>query len=216
MAGIKLVFVGDTEVGKSCLITRFIKGVFETNLKETTKANYVSKTIEIPEIGESITFDIWDTNGREKFKSMTRIFYQGAKMAILVYDITRKESYDSVKNWWYKDIKEHGDPDIVIGIAGNKSDRYDDEEVPEQEAREFAESIGAVFSLTSAQNNSGIDELFKDMGKKYLCPNSSTIESDIQKPEQKEESNQKIKFGEKDVDKKNDGQKKKKNPCIII
>ena len=216
MSGIKLVFVGDTEVGKSCLITRFIKGVFETNLKETTKANYVSKTIEIPEIGESITFDIWDTNGREKFKSMTRIFYQGAKMAILVYDTTRKESYDNIKNWWYKDIKEHGDPDIVIGIAGNKSDRYDDEEVPEQEAREFAESIGAVFSLTSAQNNSGIDELFKDMGKKYLCPNSSTIESDIQKPEQKEESNQKIKFGEKDVDKKNDGQKKKKNPYIII
>ena len=216
MAGIKLVFVGDTEVGKSCLITRFIKGVFETNLKETTKANYVSKIIEIPEIRESITFDIWDTNGREKFKSMAKIFYQGAKMAILVYDITRKESYDSVKNWWYKDIKEHGDPDIVIGIAGNKSDRYDDEEVPEHEAREFAESIGAVFSLTSAQNNSGIDELFKDMGKKYLCPNSSTIESDIQKPEQKEESNQNIKFGEKDVDKKNDGQKKKKNPCIII
>ena len=216
MSGIKLVFVGDTEVGKSCLITRFIKGVFETNLKETTKANYVSKTIEIPEIGESITFDIWDTNGREKFKSMTRIFYQGAKMAILVYDTTRKESYDNIKNWWYKDIKEHGDPDIVIGIAGNKSDRYDDEEVPEQEAREFAESIGAVFSLTSAQNNSGIDELFKDMGKKYLCPNSSTIESDIQKLEQKEESNQKIKFGERDVDKKNDGQKKKKNPCIII
>ena len=216
MSGIKLVFLGDTEVGKSCLITRFIKGVFETNLKETTKANYVSKTIEIPDIGESITFDIWDTNGREKFKSMTRIFYQGAKMAILVYDTTRKESYDNIKNWWYKDIKEHGDPDIVIGIAGNKSDRYDDEEVPEQEAREFAESIGAVFSLTSAQNNSGIDELFKDMGKKYLCPNSSTIESDIQKPEQKEESNQNIKFGEKNVDKKNDGQKKKKNPCIII
>ena len=216
MSGIKLVFVGDTEVGKSCLITRFIKGVFETNLKETTKANYVSKTIEIPEIGESITFDIWDTNGREKFKSMARLFYQGAKMAILVYDTTRKESYDNIKNWWYKDIKEHGDPDIVIGIAGNKSDRYDDEEVPEQEAREFAESIGAVFSLTSTQNNSGIDELFKDMGKKYLCPNSSTIESDIQKPEQKEESNQNIKFGEKNVDKKNDGQKKKKNPCIII
>ncbi len=216
MSGIKLVFVGDTEVGKSCLITRFIKGVFETNLKETTKANYVSKTIEIPEIGESITFDIWDTNGREKFKSMTRIFYQGAKMAILVYDTTRKESYDNIKNWWYKDIKEHGDPDIVIGIAGNKSDLYEDEEVPEQEAREFAESIGAVFSLTSAQNNSGIDELFKDMGKKYLCPNSSTIESDIQKPEQKEESNQNIKFGEKNVDKKNDGQKKEKNPCIII
>ena len=132
---------------------------------------------------------------------MTRIFYQGAKMAILVYDITRKESYDSVKNWWYKDIKEHGDPDIVIGIAGNKSDRYDDEEVPEQEAREFAESIGAVFSLTSAQNNSGIDELFKDMGKKYL---------DNQNQELKQNT---IKLDRNDVAKGNKEQKNTKSCC---
>ena len=137
-------------------------------------------------------------------------------MAILVYDITHKNSFDEIKNWWYKDKKEHGDPDIVIGIAGNKSDRYDDEEVPEQEAREFAESIGAVFSLTSAQNNSGIDELFKDMGKKYLCPNSSTIESDIQKPEQKEESNQNIKFGEKNVDKKMMDKRRKKILVLLF
>ena len=161
----------------------------------------MSKTIEIPEIGESITFDIWDTNGREKFKSMTRIFYQGAKMAILVYDITIKESFESVKNYWYEDIKEHAEEDIIIAIAGNKADKYDNEEVPEHEAREFAESIGAIFRLTSAQNNSGIDELFEDLAKKYL---------DNQNQELKQNT---IKLDRNDVAKKNEEQKNTKSCC---
>ena len=141
-------------------------------------------------------------------------------MVILVYDITRKDSYDNMKSEWYKLIKEGADPDVLIGIAGNKSDRYDDEAVTEQEARYFAENIGAVFSLTSAQNNSGINELFKELVKKYLGPIPATIESNIQKQEQKEEqkveSKQDIKLDEKDVAKKNEKKKKKKDPCYII
>ncbi len=161
----------------------------------------MSKTIEIPEIGESITFDIWDTNGREKFKSMSRIFYQGAKMAILVYDITIKESFDSVKNYWYEDIKEHAEEDIVLAIAGNKADKYEKEEVSEHEAREFAEKIGAIFRLTSAQNNSGIDELFEDLAKKYL---------DNQNQELKQNT---IKLDRNDVAKGNKEQKNTKSCC---
>ena len=137
-------------------------------------------------------------------------------MVILVYDITRTESYEHMKYDWYKLIKEHADPDVIIGIAGNKSDLYDEEAVTEQEAKYFAESIGAVFGLTSAQNNSGIKELFKELGKKYLGPIPATIESNIQKEEQKEESKQDIKHDEKDVGKKNEKHKKKKDPCYII
>ena len=92
-------------------------------------------------------------------------------MAILVYDITVRQSYDSMKNEWYKQLKDYGDSDVIIGIAGNKSDLYDEEAVSEQEARDFAKSIGAIFSLTSAQSNTGINELFKDLGRKYLDPN---------------------------------------------
>ena len=176
-------------------------------------ATYATKTIEIPEIGKSITLDIWDTAGQERYKSLTKFFFVGAKMAILVYDITRKESFDNLESW-LKDLKEHGNPDTVIGIAGNKSDLYDDEAVSEQEAREFAKSIGAVFSLTSAQNNSGINELFKNLAIKFLNLNSRKMESDvqeqiqIQKPEEK-----KIIIGRKDIVKKNEEQKKKKGLC---
>ena len=89
-------------------------------------------------------------------------------MVILVYDITRKESFDNLKHFWYKELQEYGNKDIVIGIAGNKSDLYDNEEVSEKEAREFAKSIDAIFGLISAKNNSGIDKLFEDIGNKYL------------------------------------------------
>ena len=170
--GKKLVFVGDSGVGKTCIITRFLKGTFNSNELTTDGASYASKTIEIPEMKEFITFDIWDTAGQERYKSLTKFFFQGAKMAILVYDITVRQSYDSMKNEWYKQLKDYGDSDVIIGIAGNKSDLYEDEEaVSEQEARDFAKSIGAIFSLTSAQSNTGINELFKDLGRKYLDPN---------------------------------------------
>ena len=89
-------------------------------------------------------------------------------MIILVYDITRKETFDNLKNYWYKEIKESCDKKIILAIAGNKSDLYVDEDVPEQEARDVAESINAIFALTSAQNNDGVEKLFRDIGNKYL------------------------------------------------
>jgi small GTP-binding protein len=184
--GTKLVFVGDPGVGKTCIISRFIKGSFEADVASTMGANYISKTIEVPELGESLDLDIWDTAGQEKYKSLTRIFFKGAKLAVLVYDITRNDTFENMKNVWLKEIKEHADEDIIIGIAGNKSDLYDEEKVPEEEARAFAKSIGAVFSLTSAQNNSGINELFKNLVKKYLDPNASdsdNSQNNVKKPE---------------------------------
>ena len=130
--GKKLVFVGDSGVGKTCIISRFTKNSFDVNPGSTIGASYASKTIEIPGTDESLDLDIWDTAGQERYKALTKIFFQGAKMAILVYDITRKVSFDNLKNSWYPLLKEHGEPDIVIGIAGNKSDLYIDEDVPEQ------------------------------------------------------------------------------------
>ena len=220
--GIKLCFIGDSGVGKTCLIARFIRGSFDCNSPATVGASFVSKTIEISELKQSLTLDVWDTAGQEKYKSLTRIFFQGAKMAILVYDITRRESFDNLKNSWYKEVKENGDSDIVLGIAGNKYDLFDDEDVPEEEARDFAKSIDAVFGYTSAQNNSGIDELFEELGKKYLMSHSPKIESDvhnqIQNPQpeskqEKKESKQNIKIASNDGAKKNAQKKKKKSFC---
>ena len=183
--GIKLVLIGDSGVGKTCIISRFTKNSFDVNPGSTIGASYASKTIEIPGTDESLDLDIWDTAGQERYKALTKIFFQGAKMAVLVYDITVQKSFESIKNEWLKVLRENGDPDIVTAVAGNKSDLYEKEEVHEQEARDFAKSIGAIFCLTSAQNNSGINELFRDLSKKYLH-----LDSDVNSPgEQKQVEN---------------------------
>ena len=217
-SGKKLVFIGDPGVGKTCIISRFLKGTFDADQITTVGASYATKTIKISETNESLTLDIWDTAGQEKYRSLTRIFFQGAKLAILVYDITRKDSFENLKNVWLKELKDHADKNVVLGVAGNKSDLYEKEEVPEQEAREFAKSIGAIFCLTSAQSNSGIEELFEEMGKKFLDPNSTTNESENQNLDQahkqkKDEKKKEKKEEQKNIQLKNVKKKEKKNCC---
>ena len=139
-------------------------------------------------------------------------------MAILVYDITRKDSFENLKNVWLKELKDHADKNVVLGVAGNKSDLYEKEEVPEQEAREYAKSIGAIFCLTSAQTNSGIEELFEEMGKKFLDPNSTINESENQNLDQahkqkKDEKKKEKKEEQKNIQLKNVKKKEKKSCC---
>ena len=164
----KVVLLGDSGVGKTCIISRYISNSFDANSASTNGASYASKKVDYPYLKKSLVLDIWDTAGQEKYKSLTKFFYKDAAMVILVYDITRRESFDNLKNYWYKEIQEYGEKDIILGIAGNKSDLYDNEEVSEKEAREFAKSIDAIFGLISAKNDSGIDKLFEDIGNKYL------------------------------------------------
>ena len=183
--GEKLVLIGDSGVGKTCIITRLTKNSFNANEISTTGGSFATKTIELP-TGETLDLNIWDTAGQERYKALTKIFFQGAKLAILVYDITRRDSYDHMKTEWLNVLKEHGDPDVIKAIAGNKSDLYDEEAVPEQEAREFAKSIGAIFALTSAQNNSGIKELFQTLAKKFLHPEYDIYSTTEQNPNQEQ------------------------------
>ena len=211
---LKIVFVGDAGVGKTCITSRLIKGTYDDCAPATSGGSYASKIIEIPEIGKSLNLGIWDTC---KFISIVKFFIKDAKIIVLVYDITRKDSFDNLKNYWYKELNENGPQDVLIGIAGNKSDLYDIEDVSEQEAREFAKSIGAIFCLTSAERNSGIDELVKNLAKKYLELDSSKDEQNGKKSEPKEikqeartETNT-IKINEKNFVEKNKEQKKKKN-----
>ena len=183
--GCKVVLVGESGVGKTCIISRFISGAFDFNVTSTNGASYASKNVQYDKLGKSLLLDVWDTAGQEKYRSLTKFFYKDAKVAILVYDITKQSSFDSLTNFWYKEVKEHGPENIVLGIAGNKCDLYEKEEVNENTAREFAQSIGAIFALTSAQNNSGINELFRDVGNKYLDP---TFQQKLE--DEKEEKNQ--------------------------
>ena len=109
----KVVLLGESGVGKTCIIARFINNTFEDNLISTTGASYAGKTMTFDEHGgKSIKFEIWDTAGQEKYRSLTKIFYKDAGAAILVYDITRKESFDELQKYWLNQIKDFAPKDI--------------------------------------------------------------------------------------------------------
>ena len=214
--GCKVVLLGDSGVGKTCIIARYISGSFDKNSTTTNGASFCSKNVRFDQLGKNLLLDIWDTAGQEKYKALTKFFYKDAAVCILVYDVTRKESFQSLKDYWYSQLKENSEPDIVIGVAGNKSDLYENEEVKEDEAREWAKEIGAVFELTSAQNNTGINDLFLNVGYKFLDP-SFKPEIEIGNKEDKENNNEikedkKIVLNKKDL-KKETGGKKKRTFC---
>ena len=207
----KVVLLGDSGVGKTCIISRYISGSFDSNSASTNGASYATKKVEYKDINKILILDIWDTAGQEKYKSLTKFFYKDAAVAILVYDISLKQSFDNIKKYWYQQIQENGNRNMVLGIAGNKCDLYEDEAVPEAEAREFAKSIGAIFGLTSAQNNTGINELFHDAGNKYLDPSfQQKLEGEkLEKENNEGQKGQKLTAEKTEVKK----DKKKKSFC---
>ena len=202
--GCKVVLLGDSGVGKTCIISRYISGTFDENSATTNGASYCSKNVNYEKLGKNLLLDIWDTAGQEKYKALTKFFYKDAAVCILVYDITRKETFDNLKNFWYSQLKENSGSNVVLGVAGNKCDLYESEEVKESEARQFAEEIGAIFELTSAQNNTGINELFFEVGNKYLDPNF--------KPSKDEDNQDGKNDKNKIVLKKDDVKKENKKP----
>ena len=161
----KVVLIGESGVGKTCIINQFNDGKFDPNIKISISAQFCRKKIDLPN-GESITMDIWDTVGQETFRSITQIFYTHAKVAVLVYDVTNKKSFEEAKNYWYKKIQELDDKDIIIAIVANKYDLYEKKQVPNEEGEAYAKSIKAIFGFTSAKNNTGIKTLFENIAMK--------------------------------------------------
>ena len=168
----KVVLVGDTGVGKTCIIQRYVNNDYSDTNESTVASTYTYKVVQYPEYKKSISFDIWDTAGQELYRAVAKNFYLNASIGILVYDIRRKQSFESIKNYWYEQLKESGEENMILGIAGNKCDLFEEEDVSEQEGKNFAKSIGAVFKLTSCKENIGVDELFQECGKKYLENNN--------------------------------------------
>ena len=164
----KVVLVGESGVGKTSIIHRYLYNEYDDNRITTSSPEYKNKILEYPEYNKSITFDIWDTAGQEAYRSVTRNFYINAAIGLMVYDIRVKDSFENIKTYWSEQLKEYGEENIILAIAGNKSDLFEDQQVSEKEVKKFAESIGAIFELTSCKENIGINELFYECGKKYL------------------------------------------------
>jgi small GTP-binding protein len=168
----KVVLVGDSGVGKTCLIQRYVNDKYSDDTESTSASTYTYKIVEYKDYNKSISLDIWDTAGQEVYRAMARNFYLNASIGILVYDVRRRESFESIKDYWYDQLKQSGEENIVLGLAGNKCDLFQEEKVTEEEAKKYAKSIGAVFHLTSCKESIGIDELFEECGKKYLEVNN--------------------------------------------
>ena len=108
----KVVLIGESGVGKTIIINRYISNTFSQVLTATPGASFTTKTVFLKDYNQSIKFEIWDTAGQEKFRALAKVFYKNAAVCILVYDITRKSSFDALKNFWFKEIKENAKKDV--------------------------------------------------------------------------------------------------------
>ena len=167
---IKLILLGDVGVGKSAIIQRFYDNTFEENILTTFNSSFLEKEVTIK--GKKVVLEIWDTVGQEQYRSMTQLFVKNSKIIILVYNVTRMKTFESL-NYWYDFINKELGSNIVLGLAGNKTDlifedNYEEEVSPEK-GKEFAEKIGASFALVSAKESGNeIKVLFYELLTKYF------------------------------------------------
>ena len=108
----KVVLIGESGVGKTSIISRYISNSFDSSLTSTSGASFTTKTVYLEEYEQSIKFEIWDTAGQEKYRSLARVFYKNAAVCILVYDITGRKSFDELKKYWINEIKANSSPNI--------------------------------------------------------------------------------------------------------
>jgi len=215
---VKVVLLGESGVGKTSIINQFTTGTFDPEVVTSISAQYVSKTVEYENFQKAIKFDIWDTAGQEKYRALAKIFYKEAKIVLLVYDISDRKSFDELKEYWYHAIKENVDTDVIIAIVANKSDLYNSSQVSEEEAREFAKSIDALFQSTSAKSSEGINVLFDNIGQKYFDPNFDFNAIDTKQKEEYQKKKQEIKQKKKEpkgmkITAETAKQEKKKKGC---
>ena len=179
MKSIKITLLGNSGVGKTCIIRRYAEVTFDENSQPTQLANYSQKIVEIG--NQTLQVDLWDTAGQEKYRSLGRNFYKDSFIVCLIYDITSLDSFNDLKETWYNDLKEYGERYTVLAVVGNKSDCYEEEQVNEKEAKEFADKINAIFVLTSAKTGSNINYLFEKLLREYLGPEFSCKLDEINK-----------------------------------
>ena len=166
MESLKIVLIGESGVGKTSIISQFIDQIFQDDQQSTIGGTFSTKTIKCSN-GKTLKFEIWDTAGQERYRSVTKMFYKDADVAILVYDITNKYTFEELQKYWVQQVKDSSPKDIILAIIANKSDLIEKEQVDEAVARNYANEINALFALISAKNNFGVDDLFIKIAKKY-------------------------------------------------
>jgi len=168
-ASFKVVLLGEGRVGKTCLFMRYIRNTFANDQESTTQATFLEKRLNVGR--KSVRLMIWDTAGQERFHALGPIYYRDANGALLVYDITDRDSFTKVRNW-VKELRKIVGKNISLVIAGNKSDMEKQRQVDEAEAEAYAESVGAKHILCSAKTGKNVDAAFLEITKGMLAGSS--------------------------------------------
>ena len=171
----KLILIGDSYVGKSNILLKYLKNQFNENSKTTVDVEFGTKNIIIN--NKRIKIQILDTAGQERYRSITSAYYKGAKGALIVYDITRKNTFDNIDKW-ITDLKLNGDKNICIIILGNKSDLIDKREINKNDGIKKAEMYKTAFLETSALNGDNISKAFDELIEQIVINNKNIFQDD--------------------------------------
>ncbi|KAH1113710.1 hypothetical protein J1N35_007088 [Gossypium stocksii] len=169
----KVVLIGDSGVGKSQILARFARNDFSLDSKSTIGVEFQTRTLLIEH--RSVKAQIWDTAGQERYRAVTSAYYRGAAGAMLVYDVTKRQTFNHIARW-LEELRGHADKNIVIMLVGNKSDLEKQREVSTEDATEFAQKEGLFFLETSALAAKNVEtafltvltEIFNIVNKKSL------------------------------------------------
>lgn len=172
----KVVLIGDSAVGKSQLLARFARNEFSLDSKATIGVEFQTRTLLIQQ--KTIKAQIWDTAGQERYRAVTSAYYRGAVGAMLVYDMTKHQTFHHVERW-LEELRGHADKNIVVMLIGNKSDLSTLRAVPTEDAKEFAERENLFFMETSALEDTNVEtafltvltEIYRIVSKKALVAN---------------------------------------------
>jgi small GTP-binding protein len=170
MRSLKVVLVGDTKVGKSCILSRFVQGTFDRNMPATIGAAFLTKVITTP--NGPVRLQLWDTAGQEKFRSLAPMYYRSSAVAVLVYDVTAKSSLEGLEDW-AAEISDKAPHNIKLVVVGNKIDMTEERRVPVNAGQELARTLGAVhYGETSAKTGEGVNDVFNKIAELDITQDS--------------------------------------------
>jgi len=161
----KIVFLGDQGVGKTSIIRRFMLDSFDENNSATIGVDLISKNITVD--GKTVRLNLWDTAGQERFRCLIPGYIRDSNVAIAVYDITRRDTFTNLQSW-INDVKSQREDDVLLAIAGCKSDLESKREIPLQEGQKFAEDHKALFCEVSAKTGNNISAMFQQVVTQLL------------------------------------------------
>ncbi|CAI4790817.1 BDN_1c_G0049560.mRNA.1.CDS.1 [Saccharomyces cerevisiae] len=197
VTSIKLVLLGEAAVGKSSIVLRFVSNDFAENKEPTIGAAFLTQRVTINE--HTVKFEIWDTAGQERFASLAPMYYRNAQAALVVYDVTKPQSFIKARHW-VKELHEQASKDIIIALVGNKIDMLQEggeRKVAREEGEKLAEEKGLLFFETSAKTGENVNDVFLGIGEKIPL---KTAEEQNSASNERELNNQRV-----DLNAANDG-----------